>query len=459
MACTSPVTDAGYSNPVFVIGVFRSGTSLLYSLLNQHPQIALMYECDVWNFPKAFSRFRLKGSWLERQEFYNQGLSRHRLIYGGGVRGLEDIKSPGDLYRVFGEGKGAILWGEKSPFYCFRLQELARQHPGCTFILIWRDPVEVYRSVLLAGRKARFFRRNGVLSRLIVYQEKMIRQATELEQSGARIHHVTYADLIDNTAEVCQKICRFLKVDFDPAMLDLTHADLSAVYRAPQHEYLRRGVIERQVCEEIVPPEIAQKLERFRTRWSRVNRTWFPPKKPSESTIEPSLIERSYHHTAGFVFCAWDEIKRALFEFLPLSWLQTYRQTVFWLSTSHRAQVAPQGGFRKELSTHLGTILGSYLLLGGLVMIHSWCDPRFTLLPFYVIPCAILTAFVNWRWGMVAALISSTVGPALMSRADPDFADLVLILWNSSMRFLLLQFVVFLLDRLLAEIKSKRESA
>jgi len=31
-------------NPVFVVGVFRSGTSLLYSLLNQHPEIGLMYE-------------------------------------------------------------------------------------------------------------------------------------------------------------------------------------------------------------------------------------------------------------------------------------------------------------------------------------------------------------------------------------------------------------------------------
>jgi len=34
-------------NPVFVIGFFRSGTSLLCSHLNQNPKIALMYECDV----------------------------------------------------------------------------------------------------------------------------------------------------------------------------------------------------------------------------------------------------------------------------------------------------------------------------------------------------------------------------------------------------------------------------
>jgi hypothetical protein len=43
-----------FANPVFVVGVFRSGTSLLYDLLNQHPQAALMYECNVWDFPESF---------------------------------------------------------------------------------------------------------------------------------------------------------------------------------------------------------------------------------------------------------------------------------------------------------------------------------------------------------------------------------------------------------------------
>jgi hypothetical protein len=33
-----------FTGPLFVLGMWRSGTSLLYALLNQHPQIALMYE-------------------------------------------------------------------------------------------------------------------------------------------------------------------------------------------------------------------------------------------------------------------------------------------------------------------------------------------------------------------------------------------------------------------------------
>src|SRR6202142_3155941 len=170
------------SNPVFLVGIYRSGTSLLYALLNQHPQMALMYECDVWDFPEAFSGMRFKRDWLQRQEFYNQALSRHRLIFGGSLRGLENTRSPEDLYRTFGEVKNGVLWGEKSPFYCARLQQLAHRYPGCSFVLLWRDPVEIYRSVLRTARQEPFFRRRGVLSRLIHYQEQIIRQAARSEE-------------------------------------------------------------------------------------------------------------------------------------------------------------------------------------------------------------------------------------------------------------------------------------
>src|SRR5277367_4851022 len=91
------------TNPVFVVGVFRSGTSLLYALLNQHPQIALMYECNVWDFPEKFSGMRLRGDWRARLEFFGRALSRHRLIFSGSLRGLEGVRTPTDLYSVFGE--------------------------------------------------------------------------------------------------------------------------------------------------------------------------------------------------------------------------------------------------------------------------------------------------------------------------------------------------------------------
>ena len=305
--------NSRFANPVFVVGIFRSGTSLLYSLLNQHPQMALMYECNAWDFPELLSPLRQNG-WLERQEFYNHALSRHRLVFGSSLRGLENVRTPEELYRVFGNVKGAKLWGEKSPLYSARLRQLARQYPGGSFILLWRNPEEIYRSVVDAGRTSRFFRRRGMLNRFIFCQEQMIRQAAELNRTGIRLHHVNYAELVEKTEDACRGICRFLKIEFDKKMLDLVHADLSAVYRAPQHDHLRRGIIARRhLSESGIDPRIIQKLQRFGNRWHRLQGKWLNGRNHSSTVPEPSLAERLYHKMIGAFLNAMDGGKRAAF--------------------------------------------------------------------------------------------------------------------------------------------------
>jgi hypothetical protein len=442
----------GLTNPIFVVGVLRSGTSLLYSLLNQHPQMAFMYECDVLNFPKLLSGARFKGNWLARQEFYNQALSRHRLIYGKKLNGLENIRTPEDLYQVFGQGKDAALWGEKSPFYCLRLQQLATRNPGSPFVLIWRDPMEIYRSIRFAGKTARFFRRAGMLSRIIVYHEKMLAQAAALEKEGTRLYHVTYADLIDKTEDVCRGICEFLGVPFDSRMLDLGGADLSAVYYDSQHEHLRRGVIERQqISDEILNPKISRKLERFRNRWARLHSACFPGIKPAANASEPGFLERLRHQISGNLLCAWDGTKRVLFEFLPLEWLRTYRETARWFFAEREGVSEPAPSWGQQLAAHWPTILVSYLLIAAVGTLTA-LDPHLNYLPFYVIPCATLTLMLNWRWGSCAAVIASGIGPALLSKVETSFAQLWIFVWNSSMRFLLLQFMVLLLERIRREV-------
>ena len=103
-------------NPVFVVGIVRSGTSLLYSLLNQHPEIALMFECSVWDFPEALAFVRFRHDWLARQEFFNRALSRHRLVYGGSLRGLENVRTPEELLSLYDADPNR--WRETVLMYC-----------------------------------------------------------------------------------------------------------------------------------------------------------------------------------------------------------------------------------------------------------------------------------------------------------------------------------------------------
>ncbi len=454
------------SGPVFVVGVLRSGTSLLYALLNLHPQVALMYECDVWNFPEAFCGIRFKRDWLRRQEFYNQALSRHRLIFGDSLRGLEGVQTPEDLYRVFSEGKDKPLFGEKSPFYCARLQRLVRRYPGCRFILLWRDPVEIYRSVIRAGRKERFFRRRGILSRLIFYREQMIQQATRLEQAGIPLCHVGYADLINNAEETCRRICRFLGIEFDGKMLDLANADLSAVFPGAEHNHLRSGRIERQQFgdeteAENIDPAALKRLQRFDVRWRRLQSQWFGNQTDAAAESEPSVVERLYCKMAGTFFQAVDNGKRALFEFLPLAWLRTYRQTKKWFLEQRAELPADHRSLGEQFRVHWITILASTVAMAIVAYVDIITGPDVTLLPFYLIPCAVLTLVVNYRWGTFAVATFVVLWGAIQAHQNPNLnlEHWKTLFWDAGMRFVLFQVIVLLLNRVRIEAAQADGSA
>jgi hypothetical protein len=451
--------SANHTDPVFVVGFFRSGSSLLYSLLNQHPQVALMYEWNVWDFPEILSAMRFRGNWLERQEFLNRALSRHRLILKGSLRGLENVKTPGDVYRTFSQGKGAALYGEKSPVYCARLRQLAQRFPNARFILLWRDPVEIYRSVAFAGRSARFFRHSGWLARLIFQQEEMLQQAVDLERTGFRVHNVTYADLIDKTEEVCRGLCEFLGIEFDRNMLGLSTADFSAIQLAPHHEHLRRGIIERrEFLDEAVDPGIVEKLQRFQRRWIRLRAECFGTKHELSAHPEPSWAERLYYKVTGKFLWTMHIVKRVLFEFLPLPWLRTYRELKDWFLAEPVAAPSTRLSFWQQFSENWVTVLVGYAILANVAVLDYLTGPHVSVGPFYLIPCALLTSVIGRRWGTCAALIAAGAWTLVHALEQSRISDGVA-LWNCLMRFVLLEIVVVLLSRIRIETVSKSSSA
>jgi hypothetical protein len=441
------------------VGFFRSGTSLLYSVLNQHPQVALMYECNVLDFPEILSAERFRGNWLERQEFFSHALFRHRLTLKGSLRGLESVKTPLDLYRTFSQSKGATLYGEKSPLYCSRLRQLAQLFPDARFILIWRDPVEIYRSVAHARRTVRFFRGRGWLSNLIFQQEEMTRQAINLKRDGFRVHNVTYSHLVDKTEEVCRGLCEFLGIEFDEKMLDLGTADFSAIHHAPNHEHLRRGIIERrELSDEVIDPGIVRKLQRFQTRWVRLRSECFGLKHELSTHPEPTLAERLRCKITGKLLWAMHDIKRALFEFLPMPWLQTYRELKNWFLDGQVAAPSTRPSLWQQFSENWVTALVSYGILANVAVLDVFTGPDVSVGPFYLIPCAVLTVVINGRWGTWAAAISAGTW-TLIHTVERHHTVGGVAAWNCAMHFLVLETLVLLLGRIRIETVSRSSGA
>jgi len=440
-------------HPLFVVGVFRSGTSLLCSILNQNPQVSLMFECDVWNFPRPLLDIRFRRNWAERIEFYNEALSRHRLVSDGDHTGLEKIRSAADLYHAFGALKGAKICGEKSPFYCDRLVQLHRHYPEATFIIVWREPVEIYRSVLKAGETSRFFGKAGMLSRMIYHQEQLIRQAAQIERAGAKIFRISYADIVDRTEKTCRELCEFLQVPYDAQMLHLNKADLSAIYKAPHHAYLRRGIIERQKYpRELVKPAVAEKLERYGRRWERLQAGWLKPTAPAKGP-EPHLCERLWHFVMGRTLTFYDAAVRAGFEFFPLNWLRVYRLLKNWVVNPPTGAVDEKISVLRDVQRHWGAVLLASFIFAVTVFAHLHSNPHLMFIPFYALPCGILVLLANLRWATLFALLASVVAPMIQYAGDTDYRGTFVFLWNGFGRFFLIETFVLMLGRIRMDLR------
>src|SRR5229473_3144921 len=98
------------AGPLFVVGMWRSGTSLLYALLNQHPQIGLMYESDLPLLSSLFLLRRKSSWWLNKVDSWNGALTRHKIDTAEIPENVSDL--PGALSAVaqqYARKKGATV--------------------------------------------------------------------------------------------------------------------------------------------------------------------------------------------------------------------------------------------------------------------------------------------------------------------------------------------------------------
>jgi hypothetical protein len=253
---------------IFVVGVWRSGTSLLHALLHNHPQIALMYEAEPFGlFPSKPDQI-FPGDWTTRLEFFNQTFSRHRLDQAAQLKNCSARECALALYRAWAKGKNATVMGDKSPSYHRYLPEISRLFPEADFIVIWRDPLDTCRSVMNAGKQNRFFSRKEIMPQAFFGSEQLARGVLHLRAAKRRVHEVVYPELVSDPEGELRKICDFIGLEFDARMLDLTTADYSMLPPGAHHLLARSGAVKREWGRrEILPERFIAKGQRYAVAW------------------------------------------------------------------------------------------------------------------------------------------------------------------------------------------------
>jgi len=306
-------TPAQTLRPLFVLSVVRSGSSLLYALLNQHSQIALLYEGDLPTMQLfLWGQFR-SGGWRERWEFWNQGPSRHGIAIESLPANVSDVWEATRLaYQSVARRKQATIWGEKSPFWHDCALQIAEKFPDARFIFLWRDLHGVIGSIAQAAvTELAFSRLLARPANVLLGNEKLRQACDSLKAQGRLVHEVNYEDLTSSTSECMRQMCEFLEIPFEDRITSLEGADRSAICSGQNHALVRadRIVGERKRAE-VLSPDLRAKVDRYLCRWKRRYDCKWPkyPLELSEGTRPPSLLELWRDQITYQSHRVWDKV-------------------------------------------------------------------------------------------------------------------------------------------------------
>jgi hypothetical protein len=330
-------------SPVFVIGMWRSGTSLLYALLNQHPEIGLMYESDLPVLASLFLLPRKSSSWLAKFDSWNGAITRHKIDT---ARIPENTVGLPGAFRAIGQqyakAKSARVWGCKSPTYYDCMPQLLRWFPNARFIVIWRDPADVCRSIVRAAGKSPWFARPGMELRALLGCHLMKQGTDDLVRKGAAIYQLQYDDLVRDPAAQLTAICDFIGVRFDPKMTTLEGADRSAIYNGDHHSMVKSAsIVAERERPEVLSPEFKAKVERYVAYWrKKYCDAWPANAAVNEGTEAASFFERTGDSLRHSVLRTRDAIVPFVYSFVPIAVWQRYRHAK---SRYQQVSVKPSG--------------------------------------------------------------------------------------------------------------------
>jgi hypothetical protein len=205
----------------FVVGVGRSGTTLLRMMLDAHPDLAIGPETHFVPDLIRASRGR-RGSperalraIVESRRWGDFDLDAGELE--ARLRGLDPFGPAGALrafYALYAESQGKPRWGDKTPVYVTKMREIAATLPEARFVHLIRDGRDVALS--RARRAMRGAARPEAAAR------KWRDRIREARRQAGRVPHyleVRYEDLVTDTEPTLRRVAEFVELPWDEAML------------------------------------------------------------------------------------------------------------------------------------------------------------------------------------------------------------------------------------------------
>jgi hypothetical protein len=227
------------SDPIFIVGVPRSGTTLLAAALAAHSRIscgpethffrrlaqadaAALVDADVWpetavsfissiqhtGFKGHESKFLLEKYGIERQEAVAYLQEREPA-----VTAVLAAVTETHMKRT-----GKVRWAEKTPDHLLHTELIRRYFPDAPIIRIVRDPRDAALSLTRVPWGAASF------AEALLFWRKWDAASYAFFENDENSHTIRFEDFVTRPQAELEKICAFIGELFEPGMLDTASA-------------------------------------------------------------------------------------------------------------------------------------------------------------------------------------------------------------------------------------------
>jgi hypothetical protein len=213
-------------NPIFVVGVDRSGTTLLNMMLDAHPDLFITYEQrTIITFYKKLTSYGDLSVEKNRIALITDILADKNVTVNFPNTSLSDFNLDEcqsfaciikNLYGLALKGQGKLMWGDKDPIYTQHIEILNEIFPNAKFIHLVRDGRDVALSLITKKWGPKTF------TNAIMYWERtihMTRRLLKMVDNGQTIE-LMYEDLVKAPEANLRKLCKFLQLEYNDKMLN-----------------------------------------------------------------------------------------------------------------------------------------------------------------------------------------------------------------------------------------------
>jgi hypothetical protein len=280
----------------FVVGVGRSGTTLLRLMLDAHPELAIPPETHF--VPELLEREHechgageLVAAIVSSRTWGDFGLDPDELtdaVAAAGARGAADVLRA--FYGLCAAKRGKPRWGDKTPGYVKRMRPIASGLEEARFVHLIRDGRDVALSRMRRGMGA-----GKSMEEIAELWKRRIENARrQAKRLKGRYLELRFEDLVADPEAALRRVCDLVELGYDPAMLNYHEAasqrlaelgDLDA-----QGGRQERSQAERQAAHALAAqPPTAARTEVWRTEMDARDRAAF------EAEAGGLLADLGYH--------------------------------------------------------------------------------------------------------------------------------------------------------------------